>query len=52
MTHGDYILNHYDITGYGYVMLSNILVPDGHQLRAYCSNATSCSLVASGVVGA
>lgn len=52
MTHGDYILNHFDILGYEYLELSNILVPDGHQLRAYSNNATALSLVASGVVGA
>lgn len=48
---GDFLLYHYDITGYGTVTLSNVLVPDGHQLRGYAQDDTSCSLVASGVVG-
>jgi len=52
MTHGDFILNHYDLTGYSTYTLTNILVPDGHQLRAYSNSATAISLVASGVVGA
>lgn len=52
MTQGDFILNHLDLTGYSYEVLSNILVPDGHQLRAYSSSATALSIVASGVVGA
>lgn len=52
MTHGDFILNHYDLTGYQTHTLTNILVPDGHQLRAYSNSATAISLVASGVVGA
>jgi hypothetical protein len=52
MTHGDFILNHYDITGYGVETLTNILVPDGHQLRAYSSSATALSIVGSGVIGA
>jgi len=52
MTHGDFILNHFDLTGYATETLTNILVPDGHQLRAYSNNATALSIVASGVVGA
>lgn len=51
MAQGDFLLYRYDITGYGYVALSNVLIPDGHQLRAYAANDTSLSLVGSGVVG-
>lgn len=52
MTHGDFILYHFDVAGYSTETLTNILVPDGHQLRAYSDNATAFSIVASGVVGA
>jgi len=52
MTQGDHILYQYNVTGYQYLALSNILVPDGHQLRAYSNSATAFSIVASGVVGA
>lgn len=48
---GDFLLYHYDITGYSYLTLSNIVVPDGHQLRGYAQDDTSISLVASGVIG-
>lgn len=51
MAQGDFLLYHYDITGYSYVTMSNVLIPDGHQLRAYAANDTSLSLVGSGVVG-
>lgn len=51
MAQGDFLLYHYDITGYGYVTMSNVLVPDGHQLRAYAGSDTALSLVGSGVVG-
>jgi hypothetical protein len=52
MTQGDFLLYNHDITGYEQHELTNILVPDGHQLRAYSDNATAFSLIASGVVGA
>lgn len=51
LAHGDYLLYHYDITGYDIFVLSNVLVPDGHQLRGYAQDDTSISLTASGVVG-
>lgn len=51
LAQGDYLLYHYDITAYSFVALSNVLVPDGHQLRGYAQDNTSLSLVASGVVG-
>jgi hypothetical protein len=52
MTQGDFLLYNHSITSYNQHELVNILVPDGHQLRAYANNATAFSLVASGVVGA
>jgi len=51
LAHGDYILAHYDLTSYDTLTLTNILVPDGHQMRGYAQDDTSISLVASGVVG-
>lgn len=51
MAQGDFILNHKDISAYGYIELSNVLIPDGHQLRVYGTDDTSLSLVGSGVVG-
>lgn len=46
---GDWVLYHYDITGYGTITLDNLLVPDGHELRGYAGTASSLSLVGSGV---
>lgn len=52
MAHGDFLLYYYSITAHNVHELSNVLVPDGHQLRAYSDSATALSIVASGVVGA
>lgn len=49
-THGDWVLYHFDITGYATTTVDNLLVPDGHELRAYAGTADSISLVGSGVV--
>ena len=51
MAQGDFLLYHKDIPAYDYIELSNVLIPDGHQLRAYAADDTSISLVGSGVVG-
>lgn len=51
LAHGDYLLYHYDVLAYDFVAISNVLVPDGHQLRGYAQDDTSISLVAAGVVG-
>ena len=51
LAHGDYLLYSHDIPAHSYAVLSNVLVPDGHQLRGYAQDDTSLSLVASGVVG-
>lgn len=51
LTHGDYLLHHFDLTGYGYETISNVLIPDGHQLRGYAQDDTSVSLIGSGVIG-
>lgn len=47
---GDWILNHYDITGYNILTISNILVPDGHELRGYSGTTNVLSIVGSGVM--
>jgi len=47
---GDWVLYHYDITGYGIVTIDNLLVPDGHELRGYAGTASSLSIVGSGVM--
>jgi len=47
---GDWIVNAYDITGYTFLRLENILVPDGHELRGYSDSATALSIVGSGVM--
>lgn len=52
LAHGDYLLFNYDVGAHSFVTLSNVLVPDGHQLRGYAQDDTSLSLVAAGVVGA
>lgn len=52
MAQGDFLLYSHTLTSHDHHILENILVPDGHQLRAYADNATALSLVASGVVGA
>ena len=52
MAQGDFLLYNHNLTSHDHHILENILVPDGHQLRAYADNATALSLVASGVVGA
>jgi hypothetical protein len=52
MAQGDFLLHNHTLTSHDHHILENILVPDGHQLRAYADNATALSLVASGVVGA
>ena len=52
MTQGDFLLYNHALTAHDHHILENILVPDGHQLRAYADNATALSLVATGVVGA
>jgi hypothetical protein len=51
LAQGDYLLYHYDVLSYDFLVLSNVLVPDGHQLRGYAQDDTSISLVAAGVVG-
>jgi hypothetical protein len=52
MTHGDFLFYHYEITAHDTLVITNVLLPDGHQMRAYSDSATALSLVASGVVGA
>ena len=47
---GDWLMYHYDITGYGVATIDNVLVPDGHELRAYAGTADSISMVGSGVM--
>ena len=47
---GDFLLYHFDITGYNTTTLDNVLVPDGHELRAYAGTASSISLVGSGIM--
>lgn len=46
---GDWIVAHYDITGYSLLTLNNILVPDGHELRGYAATTNVLSVVGSGV---
>lgn len=47
---GDWIVYHYDITGYGLLTLNDILVPDGHELRSYSGTHGVLSIVGSGVL--
>lgn len=47
---GDWLLYRHDITGYSVATIDNVLVPDGHELRAYAGTADSLSLVGSGVM--
>jgi hypothetical protein len=49
---GDWVLYHYDINGYSTATIDNLLVPDGHELRAYAGTASSISLVGSGIMEA
>lgn len=51
LAQGDYLYAHKDVTGYDSVVLTNVLIPDGHQLRVYAGSDTALSLVGSGVVG-
>lgn len=51
LAQGDYLLFNYDVGAHSFVTLSNVLVPDGHQLRGYAQDDTSLSLVAFGSVG-
>lgn len=47
---GDWLAYHYDITGYGFATIDNVLVPIGHELRGYSGTASALSLVGSGVM--
>ena len=49
---GDWLAYNLQIGGYQNIVLENILVPDGHELRGYSDSATALSLVASGIVEA
>ena len=49
-TQGDWLAYHYDVNGYGIVTFDNVLVPNGHELRAYAGTADSLSLVGSGIM--
>ena len=51
MAQGDFIVNQYNINAHDFLELSNVLIPDGHQLRGYAGDDISLSLVGSGVVG-
>ena len=51
MAQGDFLYSQKDVPGHDAITLSNVLIPDGHQLRAYGADDTSLSLVGSGVVG-
>jgi hypothetical protein len=47
---GDWLLYHFDVSGYSAITVDNVLVPDGHELRGYAGTAASISLVGSGVM--
>lgn len=47
---GDFIVYHYDITGYSFLTLNDILVPDGHELRGWAGTTNVLSVVGSGVL--
>lgn len=46
---GDFIVYHYDITGYNILTLNDILIPDGHELRGWAGTGGVLSVVGSGV---
>jgi len=47
---GDYIVYNVAINAAAYLVLENILVPVGHQLRGYSNTASVISLIGSGIM--
>lgn len=48
--HGDWIIYDVSIAKSAYIVLENILVPVGHQLRGFSNTASVISLIGSGIM--
>lgn len=47
--HGDWLIYHTPVDAHGYLVIENILLPMGSELRGYAGTADAISMIASGV---